>query len=266
MAARDELDDIPGLIRSGFGSLKGSCYLLLQVEDGAAARSWLGGLPTTSAAAVEAGELTEVCEVAFTARGMRALGLSEDALAEFAPEFLDGMSGDPRRSHRLGDVGVNAPQEWRWGACEREPDAMVLLFAPGAAIRAKAQALAAAASENGVRVLETLLSISKRASGEPTREPFGFADGLSQPVVDWEGAVQVKGARNRDYRNVIAAGEFLLGHANEYGFVPEHPAALGRNGTYLVLREIAQGTRGFWREMRQRAGSVGKEKTKFFGS
>ena len=257
MAARDELDDIPGLVRSGFGSLGGACYLLLRIADRTAARAWLGELPVTSAAAVEAGALSEACEVAFTARGLRALGLSEEALGEFAPEFLDGMSGDSRRSHRLGDVGDNAPEHWHWGVGTREPDAMVMLFAASAEIRTKAEAVALAAQAHGLSILEKLVSIAERSGDEPGREPFGFADGLSQPALDWEGKVKVKGARNRDYRNAIAAGEFLLGHANEYGFVPEHPPAFGRNGTYLVLRDIAQDVPGFWHEMRQRAGPEG---------
>ena len=257
MTARDELHDVPGLVRSGFGSLGGACYLLVRIVDRGMARSWLGGLPVTSAAAVEAGAVAEACQIAFTASGLRALGLSEAALAEFAPEFLDGLSADPRRSHRLGDVGPNAPEHWKWGVGAREPDAMIMLFAPAAEIRAKAEALAEAAQGHGLKVIETLLSITERTGDEPGREPFGFADGLSQPALDWDGRVEAKGPRNRDYRNAIASGEFLLGHCNEYAFVPEHPAVLGRNGTYLVLRDIAQDVAGFWREMRQRAGPDG---------
>ena len=257
MAARDELDDIPGLVRSGFGSLGGACYLLLQIVDRAAARGWLKELTVTSAATIGAGEISEACQVALTSRGLRALGLEEEALAEFAPEFVDGMSGDTRRSHRLGDVGASAPGNWKWGVGPREPDAMVMLFAAGAEIITRAEALALAAQAQGWRVLDKLVSITERTGDEPGREPFGFADGLSQPALDWDGKVKVKGARNRNYRNAIAAGEFLVGHTNEYGFVPEHSSTFGHNGTYLVIREIAQDVPGFWREMRQRAGSDG---------
>lgn len=257
MAACDELDDIPGLVRSGFGSLGGSCYLLLRIVDAAAARRWLGGLSATSAAAVEQSELPAALQIAFTARGLRALGFVEEALAEFAPEFLDGMASDERRSSRLGDVGANSPKNWRWGACEREPDALVMLFGASQAITSEAEALAAGARSNGFEVLEQLLSRSERRPGKPGREPFGFADGLSQPTLDWNGTVRVKDAGNRTYRNRIAAGEFLLGHPNEYGFVAEHPAALGRNGSYLVLREIEQDVAGFWGEMARRAGPDG---------
>ena len=249
MAARDEAGDIAGLVRSGFGSLDGACYLLLRIVDPAAARDWLAGIAVTSAADVEAGHLGTARQIAFTARGLRALGFTEADLDAFAPEFLDGMWHDPRRSHRLGDVGANDPHNWRWGTDECEPDAMIALFAAGEAIRGDSATYAAAAAAHGCEVFETLLSIAPRKPGEPGREPFGFADGLTQPTIDWRGTVRVKGAHNRAYRNSVAAGEVLLGHANEYGFVAEHPAALGHNGTYLVLRDIAQDVPGFWREM-----------------
>jgi Dyp-type peroxidase family len=91
-----------------------------------------------------------------------------------------------------------------------------------------------------------------------TKEPFGFADGLSQPTIDGLGAA----GRPAD---TIRAGEFLLGYPNEYGLYPPSPVLanrddprgilavpgqrtrdLGRNGTYLVFRELRQDVDGFW--------------------
>ncbi|HCI79224.1 MAG TPA: peroxidase, partial [Ktedonobacter sp.] len=91
-------------------------------------------------------------------------------------------------------------------------------------------------------------------------EHFGFHDGISQPVV--EGMNQSDTAMN-----TIKAGEFLLGYRNEYGLYTDRPllkpaldakgllpcdssgsgnADFGRNGSYLVFRQLRQDVRGFW--------------------
>ena len=68
------------------------------------------------------------------------------------------------------------------------------------------------------------------------------------------------------YTNLSCLGEFLLGYPNEYGRYTDRPLLpsdgsntslpeaedapgmrdLGRNGTYLVLRQLQQDVRGFW--------------------
>jgi Dyp-type peroxidase family len=256
MAACDELDDIPALVRTGFGRLGGAAYLLLRIVDPLRAPHWLRGQPVTRATEIETGRLSRALQIAFTARGLSALGFGDDVLDSFAPEFLEGMTTDYYRSRRLGDTGPNAPSLWRWGTGEREPDVLLLLYAQAGAIDDWSSSLAAEALQEGLEVIQRLLSIVDETAPGPRREPFGFADGLSQPDLDWDGRLDVKGASNRDYRNTIAAGEVLLGHANEYGFVADFPeeSGLGRNGTYLVFRQIDQDVDGFWRAMKDWAG------------
>jgi len=104
-------------------------------------------------------------------------------------------------------------------------------------------------------------------------EPFGFADGVSQPDIDWEQATD-PASRMLDYSNVAALGEFVLGYANEYGKYTDRPlvsadatsAALptavddpamkdvGRNGTYLVFRQLGQDVRRFWQFVHRASG------------
>jgi Dyp-type peroxidase family len=104
------------------------------------------------------------------------------------------------------------------------------------------------------------------------REHFGFSDGCSQPAIEgidddpvgdgvhardppswppplrWLEALAedlgLKAVR-RSWRPV-KAGEFLLGHTNEEGELPEGPPApLGPNGTFMVYRELRQDVRAF---------------------
>jgi deferrochelatase/peroxidase EfeB len=108
------------------------------------------------------------------------------------------------------------------------------------------------------------------------REPFGFVDGASQPAIDWKAERTPGSAADMDFHNLIATGEFLLGYPNEYGLYterpllkPEVPGAsslpvaedepplrdLGRNGSYLVFRQLHQDVRGFWRWVYGEAGN-----------
>jgi hypothetical protein len=251
VAAIEEAGDIQAVVDRGFGSLAGATHLLLKVNDPEPARSWLRTLQITSLAEAMASRLNHVRQLAFTASGLLALGFDPEKTGGFAPEFLDGMAGNERKSAQLGDVGANSPSNWQWGAGERGPHVLILLLAPLAGIAALEEDHVAAAKTNGFELL-----YANRTNGLLGNEPFGFADGLSQPEPDWEGTISPGGARDRAYRNRIAAGEFILGHRNEYGFVADYPSAkeVGRNGSYLVYRQLKQDVRGFWQWVSQTAG------------
>jgi Dyp-type peroxidase family len=249
MTAGHELDDIQALVRTGFGSLGGARYLLLRIADPASVKPWLTRLEPTRASQVGSGKQIErALQIAFTRAGLEALGFGEDALAAFAPEFLDGMASDPGRSHRLGDEGASAPDQWEWGRGEREPHILLLVLAKKSQIDDWARSVEAEALAAGCTCIDAFDSCPAREDGEPSHEPFGFADGLSQPDIDWDGTLAVTGAVNRDYRPAIAAGDVLLGHVNEYSFVADYPQGplVGRNGSYLVYRQLAQDVPGFW--------------------
>ena len=91
-------------------------------------------------------------------------------------------------------------------------------------------------------------------------EPFGFADGISQPQIDWDQQRQTP-CTQLEYTNVVALGEFLLGYRNEYGKITDRPLLdpdaanaellpavdapekkdLGRNGTLSCHATIGTG-------------------------
>lgn len=257
MAPVHEAADIQAIVDRGFGSLAGASYLLVRVSDGPAARAWLRTLPVTSVADAKGTRLDRVVQLAFSAPGLEALGFDPVAAGGFAPEFLEGMAGNARKSSQLGDVGVNSPAQWKWGVGQAEPHLLLMLVAPLAEIAALEDEHVAA-----LRVAGCELVCANRSNGVLGHEPFGFADGLSQPEPDWEGTVVPGTKADRVYRNRIAAGEFLLGHPNEYGFVADYPRTdeVGRNGTYLVYRQLAQDVRGLWTCLAERVGREGAMK------
>ncbi|HSD66778.1 MAG TPA: peroxidase [Vicinamibacteria bacterium] len=259
--------DVQGLVRFGHGRMKQASYALLRVRSVEAARAWLGSVPVTTAVATSAPPPTAV-QVAFTAAGLEALGVPAAVRAGFSPEFLGGMA-EESRSRRLGDVGENAPSRWEWGSAGAAPHVLVMLFAEPGRLEALVRSVTGTPWRDAFEALRWLESEDLRAA-----EPFGFTDGISQPEVDWR-EERDAAAASVECRNVVALGEFLLGYRNEYGRYTDRPLLdasepaaaglppaedapdrrdLGRNGTYLVLRQLRQDVRGFWRFLLAQSG------------
>jgi len=256
-----EQSEIQGLLRSGYGSLRSASYLLLRVADRAAAKKWLGEARVTTYANLNS-RVDTALQIGFTAAGLRALGLSEAALGEFAPEFISGIAGDETRSRQLGDVGRNAPQNWTWGHGAGEPHVVVMLFAaPGELYRLQ-ESITTPAFDAGFAIVADVPTVNLQDF-----EPFGFFDGISQPKLDWKAERKIGTNEDLEYGNLLALGEFVLGYENEYGRYTPSPSVmaaddlrgalppangdsgrrdLGRNGSYCVFRQLEQDVLGFW--------------------
>ncbi|HET6377914.1 MAG TPA: peroxidase [Methylocella sp.] len=221
----------------------------------------------------------QALQLAFTAQGLRKLGLPAYLFQaypnndSFSREFYLGMTGEEAREEgrlrRLGDVEANDPSYWEWGAPGFIPDVLVMLYADSASSLAAFQRIVVADTALGFEVMQILGSPgSAEHDGKLRREPFGFIDGISQPAVDWAESRTPGTGADLEYGNLIAPGEFILGYKNEYGFYTERPLLdphddplnllpeaedkpgkrdLGRNGTYLVFRQLDQDVGGFWR-------------------
>jgi deferrochelatase/peroxidase EfeB len=265
-----DLDDIQGLLRFGFKHHTEAVFLLLRVKDAAAAREWLGHVPVTSSVSQDPLPKT-VLQVALTSAGMHALGVGADVVGGFSEEFLEGMAGDANRTRRLGDVGESAPERWDWGSGNRVPHVAALLYALPGNLEAFQQSIEAQCAA-GFELLYRLPTANMGGF-----EPFGFADGLSQPELDWQRTIPAADEEQISYRGSSCLGEFILGYPNEYGLYTPRPlldagrepdgslpraeespnnADVGRNGTYLVLRTLRQDVRGFWQAMDKRARGV----------
>jgi deferrochelatase/peroxidase EfeB len=271
--AEVDLSDVQGIVRFGHGHLIDAAFLLLEIVNAEAARSWLRSAPVTTAAST--GSLPQTAlQVALTAQGLQALGVDADTLEQFPLEFRDGMAAASNRSRRLGDIGANAPSHWAWGGPgNRAPHLVVMLYALPGQIDAWQTTVE---GEHWAAAFSVIKHLSSFRQGET--EPFGFADGISQPTLDWKRELAVKRPDQLEYGNLLALGEVLLGYPNEYGLYTDRPLLnpmadrramtlpeaedvpgrrdLGRNGSYLVLRELDQDVRGFWQFIDRQAGGV----------
>jgi deferrochelatase/peroxidase EfeB len=255
-----EFDDIQGLVRFGYKRLTQACFLLYRIKNRAAARAWLAAAPVATAETAERPPQTAL-QVALSCQGLHALGVPEDIIARFSPEFVGGMA-DRDRSRRLGDYGPNGPDRWRWGGTGAVPDVLVLLYAVPGGLDDLQRSVTAQCAD-GFDLLQCLTT-----SDMDGVEPFGFVDGIAQPRLDWERERPAEDHDVLEYSNIACLGEFLLGYPNEYGRYTDRPlldperdaagalpraeempqqADLGRNGTYLVMRQLRQDVRGFWR-------------------
>ena len=268
IAASVELDDVQGLLRFAYKSHTEASFLLYRIKDRDAACAWLAQAPVTNAVSLDSPPPT-VLQVALTSEGLRALGVDAEIVEGFSLEFIAGMSSDAARSRRLGDVGPSDPSHWRWGAGARVPHIAVLLYAlPGRL--AEWQHTIEAQCDAGFESLACLSTTDLQGV-----EPFGFVDGISQPQPDWARQRPVCDRDQLVYSNLSCLGEFLLGYPNEYGLYTPRPllgllrdlgsklpraedapdrADLGRNGTYLVMRQLRQDVHAFWQALDAQAG------------
>ena len=264
-----DYSDVQGLAVYGYGKLTEASYFLLRIRNAAAARAWIASAPVSSAEFRQPPPETAL-QVAFAPGGLLALGLDADTVASFSAEFVHGMAGEVSRSRRLGDIGANDPKQWLWGGPGKEPDLVVMLYAK-ANLDEWAHGVQISPWDDAFEIQRTLATTDLGG-----KEPFGFADGISQPEIDWKREQPFVGTTTK-YANRIALGELLLGYPNEYGKYTDRPLLdraddllpaedkparkdLGRNGTYLVLRQLEQDVRGFWRYLEGAAGGSGNER------
>jgi Dyp-type peroxidase family len=244
-----ELSDIQGILFRGYGGLPTCRYVLLSVKDPEAAGTWLASLASEVSQGIR-GRDERALHIAFTYSGLQTLGVSQDVLRGFSQPFISGMVGE-HRSRLLGDVGASDPSNWIWGGPHTAPvHAVLVLYGPSVeAVESAYDVQRAHWSGSGWQEIYSLL-----ADVRSGREHFGFTDGISQPAIAGYHP-------SRSALHAIRAGEFVLGYRNEYDLYTNRPLVdsseaaarllpfdvegtgkkdLGRNGSYLVLRQLRQ--------------------------
>ena len=246
-----DLRQLQGLLTSAFPRSPAGRYVLIEVRDAALARAWLRALIDHLTFADEVDEQIRArragdrpnANVAFSAAGLAALGVSADSMTDFSREFREGMV-TPHRQRVLGDLDGSPgdPNRWRWGGPRSRPIHGVLLVFAADETALDAFVDASVGGRTGVRVVHTVSTVST----VDAREHFGFRDAIASP---WVPELH----RARADRDRVAAGELLLGQPDLTGR-PEPYPPLGRDGSYLVIRQLAQDVPGFWSALRQAVG------------
>jgi deferrochelatase/peroxidase EfeB len=261
-----ECDHIPTLAFGGRSHLRFGAVLLVKLTgDSARHRAWLRQIEPMVTYGTE--KTDRALTVGLAASALDKLDLPQCDIATFPPAYRNGMTAS-WRSRALGDVVGNEPGRWDWGNAAKPVDVVLIVYADSEQLLnheiAQLQATVVAGTCSVVKRLPMKpLDARTGDSRPPMREPFGFADGLSQPIIRG-GLKEGKPGAGKD---MVEAGEFILGYRDNLGYLPSTPTVkeahdrhgmlyrdgadataprdLGRNGSFLVVRQLRQDTTGF---------------------
>ncbi len=244
---------------------------------------------------------TPVLFLALSAEGFRKIhggpSAGHDLPEAFPPAFKIGMA---KRARILGDFDDAAPETWRWsdvpgiGKVAAEGALMIYAATPDAldsAIEAQAKLLE---DHQGAVLEKTKCAPAWDAPEKAGLEHFGYRDGISQPVI--RGTERF--AKGMPERDIVEPGEFILGYKSNQGYFPPSPLVraeddfagnlsvpssrelsrfpdfgieksgasphdFGRNGSFIVIRELQQHVDEFEDFAAQKAEEIiGKSKPK----
>lgn len=239
------LEEIQGVLLSGYSKLKHCSYLLLQINDASSFKLFLQSTPFQD---TKTRPETTCYNIAFTQTGLQKLGVDVNEKNGFSLDFIEGM--DSKHKQRLlGDVGQSSPDKWQWGNTAHPVDCLLMVFSlSDELLDQETNLLFSSAAANGFQEVSSIKS--QLLEG---KEHFGFNDGISQPKV--KGFPPSKNLTNTV--NTLNPGEFILGYDNNYDIKPLSPTLngldFGSDGTYLVMRQLEQDTNLFWRSMMEYA-------------
>lgn len=283
MTDKLELEDIQGVLGRGYGKLEYACFICYKLNN-------LEETSKTFTPILEhiedaTGGAPEKCaiNISLTHPGLGKFGLSDSCLNEFPRVLRNGMNAENKR-RILGDTEESDPDNWLWGSNDKVPDLLLMIYAVDQStlhqMLGKIEVLPGKCEKAMRKIAKVVTTLNKngselgRSESAPLpdkKEHFGFRDGISQPKL-----AGIKNKKRGD--NVVAAGEFILGYKDEYDLVPSTPRVymlddplgylpthsqdpnyrdLGRNGSYMVFRQLKQDVYKFWDYIKAQA--TGKE-------
>ncbi len=267
--------EVQSLLFGGFSKHAHSACMVLQLPSNLeAAQNWLAATEPTLSYGDDP-PVGDIRILSLTSTGLAKLEVPRDTWLSFPAAFRQGMA-HATRAKILSDTGEDAPKKWDWGY---EPtDGALLLYAESAKIlTAQRRDVEKTLKTHGGTVLHSItlsaLDLTPGSNGrqKSSIEPFGFADGISQPII--RGTRRF--LRTTDAIHVVEPGEFLLGYPNNRGDVapaisvtatddpdnmlpvanPGHwgaispdfnqsganaPRDFARNGSFIVIRQLDQ--------------------------
>ena len=240
-----DFPNIQSLILYAYKDLHHATYIMLHIEYPDLFKQWLGdNLENITTCNIQA-ESTAL-NIAFTASGLKKLNIPQHTYEQFSREFKEGIV-TKKRSQLLGDEGSNTPTSWTWGG-PSTPDVDVVLLCYADSEPALEAQISNITSD--IEVYTTQLQRLTTQALFDRKEHFGFKDGLAQPKI--EGV-----HKNAKKSNTLAPGEFLLGLESGYGTTTPFPhddnhfKHFGKDGSYLVFRQLEQDVKGFWHYLDQ---------------
>jgi Dyp-type peroxidase family len=286
--------DTQGLVASHFSHLKAAAALFLELPPSVGG-GWLTALRRDIVISNADGsrEDQSAAALAFTHSGLQQMNLASEVLDTFSIPFCEGMHQTDRQ-RRLGDSSAAAVRtvvaggaEWSGNTATQSAEgsltpvvvhALLVIYAlDDEPLDEAVQRAISLIGAHGVKVVrQRRLSLREDRNGI-AREHFGFADGISQPLLqNGEAVISPAGESAEEMRSHgVPAGEILLGHVNRHNepapgpviALDRNPAAshlspigaaegfrnLGFNGSYLVVRELRQNVAAFWNSLDEAA-------------
>lgn len=275
---RLETFEIPTLVFGGLRRLTYAAAVFIEFEkDRGNIKQWLRNIESKVSYGDNFGKRSgakSALLVGLAESTLRKLGL-EEALATFPVAYQDG-SARPWRARVLGDTGDNQPDKWLWGGTASAVDAVLLLFDRDEDdLSQRLDAHKQALRQLGHSTRWELTLDAAPQNDDPVLEPFGFVDGISDPVIRGVGNWAAASNRNQ----LVEPGEFILAYPDNSGklscspvvaakddpsdilpaidpdpyrqrpeFAVPQPSGqhdLGSNGSFLVIRQLEQDVEAF---------------------
>jgi Dyp-type peroxidase family len=248
-----ELDDIQAGVLRPRPTPYTAAYVIFRIDDRDAGRDLICRLSAVvaSAAHPESPARDTWVSVALSFQGLKALGVPQQSLDSFSPEFQQGMAA---RAKVLGDKGESSPEQWEKPLGSADVHVVMVAVAPGREQLEGSLLRARKVYEQIHGVTAIWRQDCHALPGD--KEAFGFRDGISHPAIEGSG---IPGTNPDEFP--LKAGEFVLGYPDEIAdksSIPQ-PDVLGRNGSYVVFRKLHQRVAAFRKYLKANSANAEQE-------